>query len=154
VIPIWPNGRRSEVEAHLGGARAALDAGAIVCLFPETGPPTQPGTARRLGLGIAYFALRTRRPIVPFVLGGTHELYRGRRFRLEILPPLSVFELAGLRDGEELPPPWSSAERRLAHEIVARLHDRLAGPVALAHAVTSTPPGTRQRWRWLQRAWR
>ena len=77
VIPIWPGGGRADVDAHLAGAATALDAGAVVCLFPETGPPTPPGTARPFGLGVAYFAIRTDRPIVPIVLGGTHELFRG-----------------------------------------------------------------------------
>ena len=89
--PTWP------------GARAALDAGAIVCLFPESGPPTPPGTARPLGLGVAYFALRADRPIVPIVLGGTHELYRGRRFRLDVLPPVTARELAGVSPDAPLP---------------------------------------------------
>lgn len=153
VIPIWPHGGREAVEAHLAGARAALDAGSIVCLFPETGPPTPPGTARPLGLGIAYFALRTDRPIVPVVLGGTHELYRGRRFRLEILPPIEVRALAGIAPDATLPAPWSSEERRLAHRMATDLHRRIAAPVAAAHEATDAAPGTRKRWRWLQTAW-
>ena len=83
VIPIWPGGGREAIETHLAAATAALDAGAVLCLFPERGPATPPGTARPLGLGVAYFALRTGAPIVPIVLGGTHDLYRGRRFRME-----------------------------------------------------------------------
>jgi 1-acyl-sn-glycerol-3-phosphate acyltransferase len=96
VIPIWPGGGRAAVDAHLAAASQALASGAVLCLFPEAGPATPPGTARPLGLGLAYFALRTDRQIVPIVLGGTHELYRRRRFRLEILPAVSARELAGL----------------------------------------------------------
>lgn len=154
VIPIWPGGRRAAVDAHLAGASAALDAGAILCLFPETGPATPPGTARPLGLGVAYLALRTDRPIVPFVLGGSHELYRGRRFRLVILPPVTARELAGLAPAAALPEPWSSAERRVAHVIAARLHALTADPIAEAHRTSEPPPGLRKRWRWLQSAWR
>jgi 1-acyl-sn-glycerol-3-phosphate acyltransferase len=153
VIPIWPGGGRAAVDAHLAGAVAALDAGAIVCLFPETGPATPPGTARPLGLGVAYFALRSGRPIVPFVLGGTHELYRGRRFRLDVLDPIDPRELAGIPADEPSPVPWSSAERAAAHRIVVRLHELTAGPVATAHEATIAPPGMRRRWRWLQTAW-
>ena len=65
VIPIWPGGGRVAVDGHLAAAAAALDAGAVLCLFPETGPPTPPGTARPFGSGLAYFALRTGAPIVP-----------------------------------------------------------------------------------------
>lgn len=154
VIPIWPGGDREQVEAHLSGATAALDVGAIVCLFPEVGPATPPGTARRLGLGMAYFAIRSDRPIVPLVLGGTHELFRGRRFRLEVLPPVTVRGLAGLAPGTPMPEPWSSAERRLAHQVTGALRALTAGPVAAAHEATLPPPGTRRRWRWLQDAWR
>ncbi len=142
-----------EVEDHLHGARQALDAGAVVCLFPETGPATEPGTARRLGLGVAYFALRTDRPIVPIVLGGTHELYRGRRFRLVVLPPVHVRELAGLAPDAPLPTPWSSAERSAAHAVATGLHALTAEPVATAHDAAEPPAGTRKRWRWLQTAW-
>ncbi len=153
VIPIWPGGGRDTVERHLAGARAALDAGAIVCLFPESGPSTPPGTARPLGLGVAYFALRADRPIVPIVLGGTHELYRGRRFLLEVLPPVTARELAGLAADAPLPAPWSSTERAMAHHIAKTLHALTAAPVAAAHEAAAAPPGTRKRWRWLQDAW-
>jgi 1-acyl-sn-glycerol-3-phosphate acyltransferase len=153
VIPIWPRGSRADVDAHLAGACAALDAGAIVCLFPESGPATPPGTARPLGLGVAYFALRADRPIVPIVLGGTHELFRGRRFRLDVLPPVTARELAGIAQGAPLPEPWSSPERAMAHRIVATLHDRTSEPIAAAHAATQPPDGLPKRWRWLQTAW-
>ena len=100
VIPIWPGGARAAIESHLAAAAAALDAGAVLCLFPETGPATPPGTARPLGLGVAYFALRTGAPIVPIVLGGTHELYRGRRFRMAVLPAVTGRDLAGLAEAD------------------------------------------------------
>lgn len=153
VIPIWPGGGRAAVEAHIEAAGRALDSGAVLCLFPETGPATPPGTARPLGLGVAYFALRTGAPIVPIVLGGTHELFRGRRFRLQILAPMSARDLAELPVGAPIPEPWTQAERDAAHRIVARLHEITAGPVAEAHQATETPPGTQKRWRWLTNAW-
>jgi 1-acyl-sn-glycerol-3-phosphate acyltransferase len=153
VIPIWPGGGRTAVDAHLVGAAAALDAGAVLCLFPESGPATPPGTARPLGLGVAYFALRTGAPIVPIVLGGTHELYRGRRFHMAILPPVLGRELAGLPTGDGVPEPWSPEERSAAHRIVAALHGLTAAPVAAAHSATEAPLGARKRWRWLTTAW-
>ena len=153
VIPIWPGGGRPAVEAHLAAASAALDAGAVLCLFPETGPPTPPGTARPFGSGLAYFALRTGAPIVPLVLGGTHELYRRRRFRLEILPPVTWQDLAGVPPDTPPPEPWSSAERRLAHRLTHALHERTVAPVAAAHLATVPRSGMRKRWRWLTTAW-
>jgi 1-acyl-sn-glycerol-3-phosphate acyltransferase len=153
VIPIWPGGGRAAIDAHLDAASRALDAGCVLSLFPETGPATPPGTARPLGLGVAYFALRTGAPIVPIVLGGTHELYRGRRFHLEVLPPMTARDLARMAPGEPLPEPWSAAERAAAHRIVTALHERTAEPVAEAHRVTETPAGASKRWRWLTTAW-
>jgi 1-acyl-sn-glycerol-3-phosphate acyltransferase len=153
VIPIWPGGGRAAIDSHLTAATAALDAGAVLCLFPESGPATPPGTARPLGLGVAYFALRTGAPIVPIVLGGTHELYRGRRFRMDVLPPVTGRSLAGLDTAAPLPEPWSPQERAAAHRIVAALHELTAGPVAAAHAATEPAVDTRKRWRWLTTAW-
>lgn len=153
VIPIWQGEGRAAVEVYLSSATAALEAGAVLCLFPETGPATAPGTARRFGLGVAYFALRTGVPIVPVVLGGTHDLYRGRRFNVDILRPVSARDLAGLGADASLPEPWSSAERTAAHKIVIALHELTAAPVGAAHVASELPPGTRKRWRWLTTAW-
>ena len=153
VIPIWPGGDRAAIETYLAAATAALDAGGVLCLFPETGPATPPGTARPLGSGLAYFAIRTGAPIVPLVLGGTHDLYRGRRFRLDILPPMTWQDLADLPAGTERPAPWSSAERRISHRVTLSLHERTASAVEAAHLATEPDPTTRKRWRWLTTAW-
>ncbi len=153
VIPIWPGAGRQAVEGYMADAAGALDAGAVLCLFPETGPATLPGTARPFGSGLAYFALRTGAPIVPLILGGTHELYLHRRFRLEVLEPVVWQDLAGLARDAAPPEPWSSAERRLAHRVTLALHERTAGTVAAAHRSTTLPPGRRKHWRWLTTAW-
>jgi hypothetical protein len=91
--------------------------------------------------------------VVPIVLGGTHELYRGRRFRLQIMPPMTARDLAGLAVDAPLPEPWSKAERDMAHRIVAALHALTAAPIAAAHAATEGVPNGRKRWRWLTTAW-
>ena len=153
VIPIWPGGDRPAIEAYIAAASKSLDAGAVLCLFPETGPPTQPGTARPFGSGLAYFALRTGAPIVPLVLGGTHDLYRGRRFRLDIGRAVTWRDLVGAAHDAAPPEPWSSAERRAAHRLTLALHERTADAVAEAYRATTPPPGTRKRWRWLTTAW-
>jgi 1-acyl-sn-glycerol-3-phosphate acyltransferase len=153
VIPIWPGAGREAVEGYMAAAAAALDAGAVLCLFPETGPATPPGTARPFGSGVAYFALRTGAPIVPLVLGGTHELYLHRRFRLEVLEPVVWQDLAGVPRDATPPDPWSSAERRLVHELTLTLHERTAATVADAHRATTLPQARRKRWRWLTTAW-
>jgi 1-acyl-sn-glycerol-3-phosphate acyltransferase len=153
VIPIWPGAGREDVEGYMAAAAAAVHAGAVLCLFPETGAATPPGTARPFGSSLAYFALRTGAPIVPLVLGGTHELYLHRRFRLEILEPVVWQELAGVSRDTAPPEPWSSAERRLAHTLTLALRERTASPVAAAHRATMLGPGRHKRWRWLTTAW-
>ncbi len=153
VIPIWPGADRPAIETYMTAAATALEAGGVLCLFPETGPPTPPGTARRFGAGLAYFALRTGAPIVPIVLGGTEELFRGRRFRLEVLEPVTWQDLAGVPPRSAPPEPWSSAERRVAHRVVSALHERTAPTVERAHLAVLPPPGTRKRWSWLTTAW-
>lgn len=153
VIPIWPGERRNAIDVYLASAAAALEAGAVLCLFPETGRATEPGTARRFGLGLAYFALRTGAPIVPVILGGTHDLYRGRRFRLDVLPAVTARDLAGLSADAPPPVPWSSAERAAAHRITMALHELTAGPVLAAHRATEPLPGAKRHWRWLTTAW-
>ena len=141
VIPIWPGGDRRAIEAYLEAAAAALQAGAVLCLFPETGPPTAVGTARPFGSGLAYFALRTGAPVVPILLGGTDELYRDRRFRLEILEPVTWHALAGVAPESEPPEPWSSAERRIAHRITSALHERCSRSSGRTWRVCR-PPGS------------
>lgn len=153
VIPIWPGERRTAIDRYLAAADAALKVGTVICLFPEIGPATEPGTARRFGLGLAYFALRTGAPVVPVVLGGTHDLYRGRRFRLDVLPAVTARQLAGLSADAPLPTPWSSAERATAHRKTTALHALTAGPVLAAHRATEPPPDAKRRWRWLTTAW-
>jgi 1-acyl-sn-glycerol-3-phosphate acyltransferase len=153
VIPIWPGGGRSAVEAHIAGASSALDARAVLCLFPESGPAVPVGTARPFGLGIGYFALRSGAPLVPLALAGTEDLYRGRRVRLEILEPVTWQALIGEPQGSTPPAPWSPAERGTARRIVVALHERMSSAVASGHEATVVPPDVRRRWRWLTTAW-
>lgn len=153
VIPIWPGGDRRAIDGYIAAASTALDAGAVLCLFPETGPPTPPGSARPFGSGLAYFAMRTGAPIVPLILGGTEDLYRGRRFRLDVLAPVTWQELAGVPPGTAPPEPWSSAERRIARRMTRTFHERTSDAVAAAHGATTSETGVRKRWRWLTTAW-
>lgn len=152
-IPIWPGGGRRQVEAHLGGARATVDAGAILLVFPEVGPAVPPGTARPLGLGIAYLALRTGAPIVPLAIGGAEELYRGRRLVVRAMPPTDWRSLAGVEAGSLAPQAWSREERRMAHRIAAVLHERTVADVADVHRLARVPVDGPKRWRWLTDAW-
>lgn len=149
VIPIWPGGGRHAVDVHFAGAQAALDAGAVFALFPEVGPAVPVDRARPFGAGVGYIGLRSGAPVVPLVLGGTHELYLGRRIVLRVLPPTTARELAGLGPGDALPPTGSRDEHEAAHRVVSALHDLTAEAVAATHLATEPAPGARKRWRGL-----
>ena len=153
VIPIWPGGGRAAVETHLEAASAALQAGAVLVIFPEVGPPVPLGQARPLGAGVAYFALRTGAPIVPLVIGGSEELYLGRRLWLEALAPVSAMELAGLDPGAPAPAPWSAEERAVVDRICRELHARCAPRVAAAHRRTRPRLGEIKLGRRLTTLW-
>ena len=154
VIPI-PAGRDPRtVETHMAAAAKVLEAGGVFMLMPETGPASKPGELRRLGGGMAYFALRSEAPIVPLVLGGNEELYVGRRVILRVLAPLDSRELAGLGADEPVPEPGSSAERRAARRVTEAFAARVAADVAEIHARSIPPAGTRSRGRFLTNLFR
>lgn len=153
IVPIWPGGRRQSVDAYVSAARSIRDAGAVFLLFPEIGPPVPVDRARPFGRGLGYFALRTGMPIVPLVLGGTHELFHGRRIVLRVLPPVSARELAGLPPDQPIPAPWTAEERIAARRIVTTLHERCATDVADAFRSVEPAPGTSKRWLRLTRMW-
>ena len=136
-MPIWPGSGRRAFAAHLEAARTVLSSGAVFALFPEVGPPVPVDHARPFGGGIGYFAVRSGAPVVPLVLGGTHELFLGRRIVLRVLPPVTARELAGDAadgSGEAWPPAADLiAERELAHAVTAALERRVATDVADCH---------------------
>jgi 1-acyl-sn-glycerol-3-phosphate acyltransferase len=144
VIPIPAAHDPSAVPVHLAAAETVLGSGGVFCLFPETGPATPPGTIRRLGAGIGYIALRNRAPIVPLILGGTHELFLGRRIILRVLPPLDPVALAGVDPVRDLPARGSLEERDAVHRLLARLTAIVAAPVRDAHERAEPPLGARK----------
>jgi 1-acyl-sn-glycerol-3-phosphate acyltransferase len=148
MIPIPTRHSAGTAEIHLAAAHAALAAGAVFCLFPETGPASPPGSIRRLGAGIAYAALRENAPIVPIAIGGTDELFVGRRIVLRILPAVEPRALAGAAPDAVLPH-GSREERDAAHRLLAALAEYVAEPVAAAHRQAEPPPGAHRRGRWL-----
>ena len=153
VIPIPRRADPRTVEVHLEAARRVLEAGAIFMLMPETGRPSEPGQLRRIGLGLAYIALRTGAPIVPLVLGGNEELYFGRRIILRVLPTIDPMAAGGLPAGAR-PAPGSSDERAAAHRLTARFAEFVADDVAAVHAAAQPAPGAKQRGRFLTRLFR
>ena len=153
IVPIWPGGRRKSVDGYVDAAVAIRDSGAVLLVFPEIGPPAPAERARPFGRGLGYFALRTGMPIVPLVLGGTHELFRGRRIVLRVLAPLDARELAGLGPDDPVPAPWTAEERAAARRIVTALHERCATDVAEAFRSVEPAPGSRKRWLRLTHMW-
>jgi 1-acyl-sn-glycerol-3-phosphate acyltransferase len=149
VIPIPSPRSPAALAVHLEAAAVVLEAGAVFMVMPETGPPSQPGSLRRIGGGMALVALRTRAPIVPLVLGGNDELYFGRRIILSVLPPLDPLELAGLGVRARVPEPGTPAERDAAHRLTAAFAERVAAAVADVQARAEPPPGARRRGRFL-----
>jgi 1-acyl-sn-glycerol-3-phosphate acyltransferase len=150
VVPIEPGGGPDAFEGHLVAVREVVSSGAVFALFPERGPAVPPGQARPIAPGIGYFGLRSGAPIVPIVFGGTHELYRGRRIRMRILPAVRAADLAA----EASLSGAVTDEREAAHAVAVALHALTAEAVAEAHRATEAPPGMAKRWRWLTHAFR
>jgi 1-acyl-sn-glycerol-3-phosphate acyltransferase len=154
VIPIPAARDPRTVTVHLDAAAAALRAGSVFMVMPETGPESAPGNLRRLGGGMAYVGLRSGAPIVPLVLGGNEELYLRRRIILRVLPALDPWKLAGVEPDWAKPEPGSPEERRAAQRLTEAFGARVAGDVADVHARSVPPPGTRKRGRFLTRLFR
>jgi 1-acyl-sn-glycerol-3-phosphate acyltransferase len=90
---------------------------------------------------VAYFALRTGAPIVPFVFGGTHELFWRRRIIVRILPAIEPPQPA--------PAPGTTNERAAVSALMVRLRATVEPEVADAHQRAEPPPGARKLARWL-----
>lgn len=145
ILPIPSAGGPRAFATHVAAAGEVLRGGAVFCLFPESGPPVPVGTARPIAAGLGYVALRSMAPIVPIVLGGSHELFLGRRIIVRILPPVDPRELAGLAPGSAPPAPGGREEREAAHRLAAAFHARTADEVAKANLDAEPPPGHRKR---------
>ena len=150
VVPILPGGGPEAFDDHVTKVRAVVDGGAVFALFPERGPAVPPGQARPLAPGVGYFGLRSGALIVPIVFGGTHELYRGRRIQMRILPAVRATDLAA----EASLSGAISNERAAAHAVAAALQALTVDAVAKVHSATEAAPGVRKHWRWLTHAFR
>jgi 1-acyl-sn-glycerol-3-phosphate acyltransferase len=141
VVPIWRGSGTRAFEAHIDAAQQAIAAGAVFGLFPEVGRAARPPALRKVSSSVAYFALRTGAPIVPFVFGGTHELFWRRRIIVRILPAIEPPQPA--------PAPGTTNERAAVSALMVRLRATVEPEVADAHQRAEPPPGARKLARWL-----
>lgn len=150
VVPVWKRGGPKAFFAHIEAARQVVAGGAVFVIFPEAGPPSPPDAARSIEPGFGYMAMRSGVPLVPIVIAGTGELYRGRTLTVRVMPPTDARELAGLEPDAPLPEPGSPEERRSARTIASNFQDRMAPLVAADHwALERRTADDRRRWTWL-----
>jgi 1-acyl-sn-glycerol-3-phosphate acyltransferase len=149
MLPVYRGG--TDVSVHMESAQAVLDAGAIFALFPEGTRAGTPLELSRFRRGVGLIGLRTSVPIVPVVVAGTWELYRGRRVAVRVLPPVDALSLAGLSSAPEA---GSAAELQAAKQATEALRALLAPHYAECAAWAADPPSVRRRWRWLSGAFR
>lgn len=148
LLPVWRGG--TDVSVHVRSAQAVVESGGVLALFAEGrigGPPDEPS---RMRSGAALLCLRTSAPIVPVAICGAEQLYRGKRIRVEILPPTTPSELLGPR--RRVPAePDTRDEFREAHALTRAVSERLAPTLASAYPETADPPTAPRHWRWLTR---
>ncbi len=149
ILPIPSHGGPRSFATHLAAAGEVLHAGAVFCLFPESGMPAPVGTARPISPGIGYIALRSGASVVPIVIGGNDLLYLGRRIAVRIGEPVTWVELAASAGDEAVPgtapEPGFAEERRLARRVAEGLHAHTAPAVLRAHEDVAPLPGARLR---------
>jgi len=106
--------------------RRALEAGAVVAIFPEAGYGPREGELLPFKKGFAHFAIEAGVPVLPVALSGTKDLWLRKRIELRVGDPISptgldvdaLVDLAGQRVRELLPayvepPGWKPLRRRL-----------------------------------------
>jgi 1-acyl-sn-glycerol-3-phosphate acyltransferase len=106
--------------------RRALDARAVVAIFPEAAYGPREGELLAFKKGFAHFAIEAGVPLLPVALTGTLDLWLGKTIRLTIGAPIAaaghdvdeLVELTRTRLRELLPPyteppGWKPLRRRL-----------------------------------------
>jgi 1-acyl-sn-glycerol-3-phosphate acyltransferase len=134
VIKVEPRSGPSGFETI---ARATTDwvrRGAVVVIFPEVGPPSRAPALRRLSAGVGHLAARSRAPVVPVVVGGTHELYLRRRIVISVLPPID---------------PPASATRPAIAAFMDDLEERTKAAAVEVHRAAESGGPRRRVGRWL-----
>lgn len=144
MVPVYRGG--TDLDVHVTAASAILEAGAVFGIYPEGARAGEGDRIAPFRRGVGLIGLRTGARIVPVALGGTKELYRGRRIGLRILPPTTALMLAGIE---------TSPARNTADELEAARHATEALALVLAPHVTELarraedPPDHPRPWRWM-----
>jgi 1-acyl-sn-glycerol-3-phosphate acyltransferase len=120
-----------DASSSLSAAKAALQRGEAVIIYPEGTVTKDPGLWPMAGkTGAARLALETGAPVIPVAQWGAQRIYDGRTKKVRLRPRTPVQLVAG--PPVDLSPwvglPLTSAVLRGATEaIMARLRDQLAG---------------------------
>jgi len=144
MVPVYRGG--TDLDIHVEAARAILDAGAVFGIYPEGARAGDGDRIAPFRRGVGLIGLRTGAPIVPVALGGTKELYRGRRVGLRVLRATTALKLAGLTAA---PSPGTQAELEAARHTTEALALILAPHVTELARRADDPPSHPRRWRWL-----
>ena len=146
AIPISADDSPREIAKSLKGARAALDEGALVCIFAE-GAVTRNGNMRGFRPGLEFIMKRTDYPIIPAYIGGAwgsiFSYYYGRL--VAAMPRAFPYPLS-ITFGPQMPATSGSFEvRRAVTELGAEHYDGQKRPSrTLVHQFVRT---ARKRWR-------
>jgi 1-acyl-sn-glycerol-3-phosphate acyltransferase len=70
--------------------RRALDAGAVVAIFPEAEYGPREGELLPFKKGFAHFATGARVPVLPVALSGTKDLWLGKRIEVRVGGPIAT----------------------------------------------------------------
>ncbi len=147
--------RRGESDQDaLDTARAILDQGGLLSLFPEGTRVREPNSLGEPRRGAARLAIEARAPVIPAAITGTDKLWFGpvprpRRVQVAFGAPISVKELAAtpeaagrLVEGEVWPEVESQFRGLLSHPgvIAAGLAALGIGGAALARSRTHRKP--------------
>lgn len=144
VLPVYRGG--IDIEVHLASARAVLEAGAVLGIYPEGTRHNPAGELGRFRRGVGFIAIRTGAPIVPVALAGTAELYRGRRIGCRLLAPVTALELAGLAAAPE---PDTPEERDAIARVSDALRDLIGPHYGELVGAADDPPDHPRRWHWM-----
>lgn len=166
MLPILPGASAAALETNIRTARRAIEAGAVLAVFVEKGPPSPPDRPRTIAPGFAYMAAAAGVPVLPVVVGGAHRIVRGAPFLVRFLPEVEVPAVphgpddgtaevvggtaVGGTPGDGTPQARPErALRRPAHRLLDAYRAAVVPEVASTAAWAIARAPRRARWRWL-----